>query len=270
MREESTVVYILSDSLGETAAAVAKAALAQFEPGTFRTERLPKVSSVAQLEDMVRAACTERCVFFYTLADPALHAEMDRIVMDTGARCVDVLGPAVRVLSEAAGTPPRGVVAALRRTDRGYFERIEALEFAVAHDDGRNPQDLDKADVVLLGVSRTSKTPLSMYLAFKGYKVANVPLAPGVEPPKELHEIDPSRLFGLVQDAELLAHVRARRLTELGTYARNYAEVEAVEREMEAARVLMRRLGAVVVRTDNKAVEETAQEIIRYLGTQSL
>ena len=270
MENEPLVVYILSDSLGETAESVARAALAQFDAGTFELTRLPKVRSVGQMEDAVKSACTTKCVFFHTLADPALRREMERVAQETGARAVDVLGPGVRMLSQVADVEPSAEAAALRKTDREYFERIEALEFAVEHDDGRRPQELPLADVVLVGVSRTSKTPLSMYLAFKGYKVANVPLADGVEPPRELDDTDPAKVFGLMQDPQLLAHTRAQRLTDLGAYARQYAEVQAVEREMEMARDLMRRLGARIIRTDNKAVEETAQEIIRYLGKRSL
>lgn len=263
------VVYVLSDSLGETADAVAQAALAQFEADGFDTVRVPKVTSAAQIADVVTKSCGADCIFFYTLADPQLRREMERVVAETGARAVDVLGPAVRELSNSAGVAPSGEAAAHRKTDTEYYERVAALEFAVSHDDGRNPQDLPKADIVLIGVSRTSKTPLSMYLALKGYKVANVALTADTDPPKEIFEIDPKKVFGLVMDPELLAHVRARRLTDLGAYARRYAELDAVAREMESARTLMRRIGALVIRTDNKAVEETAQEVIRYLGTRS-
>jgi regulator of PEP synthase PpsR (kinase-PPPase family) len=153
----------------------------------------------------------------------------------------------------------------MHRTDEEYFDRIEATEFAVSHDDGRNVEDLHAADIVLLGVSRTSKTPLSMYLAFKGYRVANVPLAPGVTPPKQIFELDPRRVFGLVTDPLVLIEVRRERMRELGTYVPRYAEREAVEMELEDARAVMRRVGCIVVRTDNRAVEESAQEILRYV-----
>src|SRR5690606_32272767 len=113
------------------------------------------------------------------------------------------------------GTRPSGEVGRIRRTDEGYFDRIEAMEFAVKHDDGRNPEELADADIVILGVSRTSKTPISMYLAFKGWRVANVPLAPGVEPPKELFELDPRKLFGLVTSADVLLAIRRERMKEL-------------------------------------------------------
>lgn len=258
-------IYILSDSLGETADLVARAAASQFAGGTFELVRLAKVSSAGSLEELVRAAATQGCVLFYTLANPVLRERMHTVVAELGVTAVDILGTAVEALSHAAGAQPTGEVGAIRKTDRGYFERIEALEFTVKHDDGRNPEGLAEAEIILIGASRTSKTPLSMYLAFKGYKTANIPLMDEVAPPAELFEVNPRRVFGLTSDPDLLSSIRSKRLTELGTYARHYAEREAVVRDLESARALMRRLGCIVVRTDNRAIEETAQEIIRYL-----
>ncbi|MBE0417041.1 MAG: kinase/pyrophosphorylase [Coriobacteriia bacterium] len=263
--DSPATIYILSDSLGETADLVARAAASQFSRGTFELVRLAKVSSAGSLEELVRAASNPGCVFFYTLADPALRERMDAVVAELGVTAVDILGTAVEALSRASDIAPTGEVGAIRKTDRGYFQRIEAMEFAVKHDDGRNPEDLSEAEVVLIGASRTSKTPLSMYLAFKGYKTANIPLMTEVDPPAELFQVNPRRVFGLTSDPDLLASIRSKRLTELGTYARHYAEREAVVRDLESARALMRQLGCVVVWTGNRAVEETAQEIIRYL-----
>ena len=169
------------------------------------------------------------------------------------------------VLSEVSGEEPKGEAGLVRLTDRGYFEKIEALEFAVKHDDGRNPQGLIEAEVVLIGVSRTSKTPLSMYLAFKGYRTANVPLTLGTEPPSELYDVDPKKVFGLTADSGLLSRIRTQRMQELGSYVAHYAEEESVERELEEARAVMRKIGCIVLRTDNRAIEETAQEILRYI-----
>ncbi|MFU8891634.1 MAG: pyruvate, water dikinase regulatory protein [Anaerosomatales bacterium] len=258
-------IYVLSDSLGETADLVARAAASQFPRGTFEITRLAKVSSAGALEELVRAASARGCVFFYTLANPVLRERMHALVTELGITAVDILGTAVGALSRVSGVDPTGEVGAIRRTDRGYFQRIEAMEFAVKHDDGRNPQGLAEAEVILIGASRTSKTPLSMYLAFKGYKAANIPLMAEVDPPAELFGVNPRKVFGLTSDPDLLSSIRSKRLSELGTYARHYAEREAVERDLESARALMRRLGCIVVRTDDRAIEETAQEIIRYL-----
>lgn len=151
--------------------------------------------------------------------------------------------------------------------DDRYFRRIESMEFFVEHDDGRNPQELDLADIVLIGVSRTSKTPLSMYLAFMGYKVANVPLALGVEPPIELENVDPSRIFGLMSTTDTLVSIRTRRLSKDGAsdYAASYADPAEVVAEQAEARKLMRHLGCMIINTSGKAVEETANDIINQI-----
>ncbi|NTU70224.1 MAG: kinase/pyrophosphorylase [Coriobacteriia bacterium] len=261
-------VHILSDSLGETADAVARAAVAQFPRGTFRVERLPKVSSASELSDLVGSHCGRSCIFFFTLGKADLRAEMLSLVAAGKVRGVDILGPAVDLLSNVADMVPRGVSGAMRQPDEAYFDRIEAMEFAIKHDDGRNPEGLKDADVVLVGVSRTSKTPLSIYLASKGFYAANIPLVRGTEPPEELFEVDPRKVFGLISSAEVLAEVRSKRMAELGTYVAHYADRPDIEADLEEARAVMRRVGCLVVRTDNRAVEETAQEIIRYLRGQ--
>lgn len=257
-------IHVLSDSLGETGEMVARAVSAQFDDGAFRIERLPKVVAVDQLRELVRTHCGRHCIFFYTLVDEALRREMEALCA-AGVNGVDLLGPAVALLERVTGLTPAGEAGAIRRTDADYFERIEAMEYAVKHDDGRNPEGLLEADIVLIGVSRTSKTPLSMYLAFKGYRVANVPLTPGTRPPEQLFQVDRRKIFGLVTDIDVLLEIRRERMRELGRIVPGYADREAVERELAEARALMRRIGCLVVRTDNRAVEEAAQEIIRHL-----
>ncbi len=217
MPHRTISIHVISDSLGETGEMVARAAEAQFEPDKFRIERLSKVTTPEALREAVKSHCGRHCLFFYTLVDVALRTEMERLCAE-GVNGVDLLGPAVRVLSSVTGIEPTGETGAVRRTDQRYFERIEAMEFAVKHDDGRNTEGLLAADIVLIGVSRTSKTPLAMYLAFKGWNVANIPLAPGMTPPSELFEVDPRRVFGLVTSADVLVEIRTERMKELGTY----------------------------------------------------
>lgn len=267
MAPDPISIHVLSDSLGETGEMVARAVASQFDDGAFRIERLPKVTSVEGLRDAVRTHCGAHCIFFYTLVDPPLRDEMARL-RDEGVNAVDLLGPAQELLRTVTGYQPHAEAGAVRKPDREYFDRIEAMEFAVKHDDGRNPEGLMEADVVLVGVSRTSKTPLAMYLAFKGLRVANVPLAPGMEPPAELFLVDRRRVFGLVTDIDVLLEIRRQRMREMGMLVPGYAERERVERELEEARALMRRIGCLVVHTDDRAVEEAAQEIVRALGEE--
>lgn len=265
MKTDVVTIHVISDSLGETGETVALAAVSQFRPNSFRIERLPKVTSAEDLRAMVTTHCGRDCIFFYTLVDKPMRDEMERLCQG-GMIGVDLLGPAVNKLAEVTGIQPTGEAGRIRRTDEGYFDRIEAMEFAVKHDDGRNPEGLKDADIVLLGVSRTSKTPISMYLAFKGWRVANVPLALGTEPPKEIYELDPRRVFGLVTSVDVLATIRNERMKELGGWVPGYAERAAIQAELEEARKVMRTIGCLVIRTENRAVEESAQEILRHIG----
>lgn len=267
MHRHPATIHVLSDSLGETGETVALAAISQFKPNEFRIERLPKVTSPEDLRSLVRAHCGHDCIFFYTLVDEPMRREME-LLSEGGVIGVDLLGPAITALTEITGHEPTGEAGRIRRTDEGYFDRIEAMEFAVRHDDGRNPHELGQADIVLLGVSRTSKTPIAMYLAFKGWKVANVALAPGTEPPPEIYNLDPRRVFGLVTTVDILQTIRTERMKELGGYVPGYADRPAIEAELTEARKVMRRIGCLVVHTDNRAVEESAQEILRHIGVK--
>jgi regulator of PEP synthase PpsR (kinase-PPPase family) len=262
---ERLSIHLLSDSIGELAEQVARAALSQFEPGLFRIERLPRVRSVEQLRTLVSRHCGSSCIFFYTFADETLRDEMVRISDAAAANSVDILGPAMSLLGKVAASEPSGEAGAYRRIDADYYARFAALDFAMKHDDGQRPESLPEADIVLLGVSRTGKTPLAMYLAFKGYKTANVPLVPGVEPPNEVYLLDRHRLFGLTTDPIVLLHVREKRVREMGARRSKYVDIVEIEREIEESRALMRRLGCIMIRTDNRAIEESASEILRHL-----
>jgi regulator of PEP synthase PpsR (kinase-PPPase family) len=154
--------------------------------------------------------------------------------------------------------------------DDEYYNRVQAMEYAVKHDDGNRPVGLIHADVVLVGISRTSKTPISIYLGYRGVRVANIPLALEVEPPSQLFDVDPRRVFGLVTTPEVLKKVRTARLKEFGTAVPGYADSEQIERELEMSRQLMRRLGCVVVNTADRAIEDVAHEIISYLHDAGL
>jgi regulator of PEP synthase PpsR (kinase-PPPase family) len=264
---EIPVIYIISDSLGDSAAMMAVAAASQFSEGNCVIHRLPKAANIEQIAYFIQTHLTQssgEIAVFYTIADPELRAQLDEYVADKPVAAVDLMGPAIEAIAEATGLKPRGEPGLIRKTDKEYFDRVGALEFAVDHDDGRNADQLDQADIVLIGVSRSSKTPLAIYLASHGYRVANVPLAAGIDPPSQIFEIDPRRVFGLTSSAGLLSEIRYRRLGDAREVANAYAEPASVQVDLDEARQLMRRLGCIVVRTDNRAIEETAQEILRY------
>lgn len=262
-------VHVISDSLGTTACEVAQAAAGQFCEGAVEVVRLPKVSEVAQVERHLapRIAAGERMVVLFTIASPVLRAQVQALLAHWGVPSVDLLGPALDAIASVTGEAPHGIPGTIHRTDERYFRRIEAMEYFVEHDDGRGADDLSGAEIVLIGVSRTGKTPLSMYLAYQGYRVANIPLDHGMEPPASLFEVDPARVFGLISTTDVIASIRDQRLgDELSrAHAGSYADPACIDREMGEARALMRRLGCFTVRTDGKAIEESAAEITARL-----
>lgn len=266
--DKTLTIHIISDSIGDSAAVIAAAAATQFVNTECIIKRLPNAESIEQVKDYVmenvKAHDGYNAVIFYTIANAELLERFQAFIAEKSIVAVDLISPAISAIAEVADEEPLGAPGLIRKTDNDYFARVEAMEFAVDHDDGRNPEQINQADIVLIGSSRTSKTPLSIYLAMHGYRVANVPLAPGIEPPHELFEIEPARVFGLMSQAKLLSEIRYRRLGNATGVAGDYAEPSIVQQDLDEARAIMRRIGCIVIRTDNRAIEETAQEILRY------
>lgn len=261
------VVHVVSDSLGDTAAAVAFAAASQFPAGHCTVERLPKIRSIEEVEaflDAHQEPDARGIILFHTIANHALRAKVVYLCAQRGVYAVDLLGPAIDAMSRSLQLDPSGNPGGIRVTDDGYFRRIDAMEYSVNHDDGRNPEGLIDADIVLIGVSRTSKTPLSIFLASKGYKVANIPLVSGIIPPEQLYEVPKWRVYGLMSSAPYISGIRYKRLGRAVGVAGSYANVDRVQSDLDDARALMRKLGCLVIKTDNRAIEETAQEILCY------
>lgn len=266
-------IHVISDSVGVTAQAVARAAAAQFGENNPKIEVMSKAKRFADIKafiDMHKAVRLERSgdgrlLIFFTLVDRKLRNQLIEYAQeDEELVLVDLMTDAVEAISNLSGRCPAGLPGSLHAIDSHYFQRVEALEFTIAHDDGRNPQELTRADIVLLGVSRSSKTPVSIYLSQQGYKVGSIPLDPSTEPPREIYDVDRTRLFGLMTTPEVLVGIRRKRLGNAGGVASKYADPEYVYQDLERARALMRKLGCIVVHTENKALEETAQEILRY------
>ncbi|MCL2525797.1 MAG: kinase/pyrophosphorylase [Coriobacteriia bacterium] len=263
-------LHVLSDSVGETADTVGHIIAIQFPQFHWNYVLTTMIDSVQMLHDTVMAHRGDSShLFIYTFTNPALREEM--ITMrypdceENRIYSIDVLGSGLDMVADLTGESPSGMVGMLHKVDSVYFNRIEAMEFAVNHDDGQLPDGLAEADVVLIGVSRTSKTPLSMYLAHRGLKTANIPLTLETEPPEQLFELESSKVFGLMTGMDTLLKVRQERMAEFGAYVPNYAEPEYVAAEFEYARSLMRKLGALIINTENRAIESVAQEILSHL-----
>lgn len=259
---QSPIVYVISDSIGETAEFVVRAAASQFNGGDVRVRRVPYVDSKEAIDEILQAAKEDSAIVAFTIVVPGLQQHLIQRAEELNVRNVDIMGPMLSALGAAYDRPPRMEPGLVRKLDEDYFRRVEAIEFAVKYDDGRDPRGLLRADVVLIGVSRTSKTPLSMYLAHKRLKVANVPLVPEVEPPEELFRLSHKKIIGLTIEASHLNRIRQERLKALGLTAdANYANVERIQYELEFAENVMKRIGCIVINVSTKAVEETANMI---------
>lgn len=264
--KEKPIVYIISDSVGETAEFVVNAVASQFNAGRVEVRREPFVTDVERLKKIVLEASQKNSMIAYTLVMPELRKAIVAEASKYDIPVVDVLGPMLDAFSKIMPADPRLEPGLIRRMDEDYFRRIAAIEFAVKHDDGKDPRGLLQADVVLIGVSRTSKTPLSMYLAHRNLKVANLPLVPEVDPPQELFWIPANKIIGLTIDPELLREIRLERLNTLGLKSKaDYANMERILEELEYARRIMRRLGCLVFDVSNKAVEEVASKILHVV-----
>lgn len=261
-------LYLFSDATGETVEHVARAALSQFKGLDVKFHKFGNIRTHADIMQAIEGATGQPGLIIYTLVDPELTQLLRSEVANHGMEAVDLINPLIYKLSDLFDLPPQEEPGLLYQMNAEYYKRVEAVDFTVKQDDGQEPRNLRKADLVLVGVSRTSKTPLSMYLAHKGYKVANVPLVKGIDPPRELFQVDQKRVVALIIDAQRLVEIRQARLRNLRQSPRgNYADYEEVEEELELCRQLYRRHSAwQVVDVTNKSVEESASEILRKLN----
>ncbi|TCI57176.1 MULTISPECIES: pyruvate, water dikinase regulatory protein [unclassified Exiguobacterium] len=260
------LVFVVSDSVGETCELVVRAASIQFHENAIETLRIPFVEDEQTIHDVVTQARAQGAVIAFTLVNEEHRSLLVSLGKAYDVKTIDLLGDLLDILSGKLGESPREKPGLIYRLDEDYFRKIEAMEFAVKYDDGRDPRGLKKADIVLVGVSRTSKTPLSQYLALKRYKVANVPLVPESRPPEELFELSPDKCVGLIISPDKLISIRMERLKSLGLKPEaDYAQLERINRELEYARGIYERIGCEVIDVTNKAVEETAGIILRQL-----
>ncbi|WP_226036930.1 pyruvate, water dikinase regulatory protein [Aquibacillus saliphilus] len=262
------VIYIISDSVGETAEFVVKAALSQFiQDGEYELKRIPYVQSVDVLRKAVHQASQQGAIIGFTLVNPEYRDLLREEAVKVGIECIDIMGPMIEAMERVFTKAPKREPGLVHKLDQDYFKRVEAIEFAVRYDDGRDPAGITKADIVLIGVSRTSKTPLSQYLAHKRLKVANVPIVPEVEPPNELFYVNPSKCIGLKISPEKLNEIRRERLRALGLGDHaSYANMNRIHQELTHFEQVVNRINCPVIDVSNKAVEETANVILNLIN----
>ena len=260
---DKPIVYACSDSLGETAERVARAAASQYNQEEFNIVRIPYIRSEQQIDDIVKKAEENNAMICYTIISPVLRRRLQTLTEGRKITVVDIIGPMLAGIGQIASTEPTMKAGMIHRLDEEYFKRVEAIEFAVKYDDGKNPVGFLKADIVIVGVSRTSKTPLSMYLAHKRIKAANLPLVPEVALPPELFQIPARKVVGLIIDPFKLNFIRSERLRSMGLDANaSYANIVRINEELTYARSVMRRRHCPVIDVSSKAIEETANLIM--------
>ena len=261
-------LHIVSDATGETATRLVAALEAQFPDQQFEEIRHPKVETVDDLRLAVDRARGRRAVVVYTIVKPELRDAMRAFCRQAKLHYCDILGPPLASIAKVSGMAAQMKPGARPPLDSAYFRRMAAIEFAVKYDDGVG-SGLRESDIILVGVSRTSKTPLSMYLGYLGYKTANVPIVKGIEPPAELFSIDATKVVGLTIGPDRLAEIRRERARLMRGARRSYANLVEIYEELEQAAAVHRRLGCPVIDVTELSVEETAQRVIRLVQNRS-
>ena len=265
-RPKRRAIYVISDSTGETGAKVVQAALLQFRHEQVSLRIFSNLRDKKALCDTIDRAAAENALVVYTLVRTEQRVVAHDRAAQYGVSAVDLMGPLMARMGNWLGESPVATPGLLHRLDEEYFRRIEALEFAVKNDDGKMPQNFQRAELVIVGVSRTSKTPVSSILAQRGYRVANMPLIVSVPPPPEIEEVDPRRVYGLTIAAQTLLLVRQTRVARMGMErGADYADLEQIKRELAWARDYFRdHLEWTVVDVTRRAIEETASDILAH------
>jgi len=261
------IVYTLSDSSGETAELVSKAALSQFEESKVEIRRLPQVRTAPQVKQLFSSEISQPCIIVYTLVLPEVRQALAEEAKKYSISTHDVLGDLMNKLEGVLNASSLHKPGLRLKVDETYFNRMDAIHYAIKYDDGQNLNGIEDADVILIGVSRTGKTPSCMYLAqHYGLKAANIPIILGVDLPKKFVQINSSKIVGLLCDPLILQSFRTTRASSLQMdYSSDYCDFENISKEVEYSKRIFKELKCSVVDMTNRAVEETAIEIISKL-----
>lgn len=257
-------LHLISDATGETLIAASRAVTSQYTEDRAIEHVYPLVRSRPKLEEVIKAIDAEPGIVLYTIADSELGKLLENKCREIGTPCVSVLEPIFQTFQAYLGHPTTRKVGAQHELDAHYFNRIDALNFTVMHDDGALPPDIEEPDVILIGISRTSKTPTSIYLANRGVKTANVPLVPGIDPPPQLFEAKNPLIVALIASADRIHQVRQNRYLGDGEDMPNSAYVDraSISEELANARKLCERQGWPMIDVSRKSIEETAAAIL--------
>ena len=255
-------IFIISDGTGRTAEQALGAAMTQFPKTEVQIITFKEIRSEEQIEEIMPEVVEQKGIIVHTLVSEHLREQMVRISRINNIDAIDIMGPLLSRLSHHLSNVPTGEPGLYFHLNKEYFKRIDSMQFAFTHDDGQRTGDYERAEIVLLGVSRTFKTPLSIYLAFKGWLVANYPILPGAELPDILEQMPLGKVFGLMTRPHELAALRSVRVQYLGGNASGYATVENTRKELDYSMKIFKKFQFPVIEVTNKPIEEIASEII--------
>ena len=264
-------MYILSDSAGETASKLAQATMAQYDQSDLEIQLIKRtfIYEKSDLLDALKEAKELEAIVLQTLISDDLVKISNEYCQKNNLFTIDALSPLVNEVNRRTDIEPSRVPGALHFLNENYFERINAMEFAVKYDDGKDPRGFLEADILLLGVSRTSKTPLSLFLANKNLKVANLPLIPEAHIPPQIWEVDPKKIVGLTNDPKILNAIREERMRSYGLRPNTaYSDIEKIREELKFADDLYKKIGCLIINVAQKSIEETASIILSELGLE--
>jgi len=267
--KQAEPIYIVSGGKGLAGNNMVQSLLIQYPNNNVPVIIVPQVHEKQQLIDLVEKIRLEGGLITHTLVDRELRDFLKQICLENRIRNIDYMGELADYLDEKLHIPSLQSPGLYREINQQYYDRIEAIEFTLNHDDGLRPNKLHKAEIILTGVSRSGKTPLSVYLAMYGWKVANIPLVNGINPPRELFEVDPNRVFGLsISSGQLISH-RMKRLKSLeNTSNTNYVDERLVMQELRNASFIFEKGGFTVINVSNKPVETSANEILNIMANR--
>lgn len=260
MQKNKVSIYLISDSIGETAQKIISAVSAQYPSIDMNhVQRFPFITNEQLLQPILKDALQDKAIVVTTLVNKQLVHIVNEFAERTGLKVIDYMSPLSELIESTFGIEPIQEPGAIHKLNEQYFHRVSAIEFAVRYDDGKDAKGFLEADYVILGVSRTSKTPLSMYLANRNYKVANLPLIPEVPLPKELAQVDAKKIIGLTTTIDSLMDIRKSRLLHLGLKEQSsYTNLERIKEELAYAQHIFEQYNAFVINVDKKSIEETA------------
>ncbi|WP_099203142.1 pyruvate, water dikinase regulatory protein [Miniphocaeibacter massiliensis] len=263
-------IVIVSDSTGETAIQVINAIKIHFDVTDTKILRYPDIFTTKEIDEIMRDLSGNNLIFSTIVSEELLNY-LKLSAENKGFMIIDLFEEPLKAAEEFFGQKAKREIGLSRKLSEDYFEKIDSLDFAMKYDDGKDPRGIKLADIVLIGISRTSKTPLSLNLAFKNYKVCNIPLVPEIEPPKELFEVDSKKIIGLIINKENLNEIRNERLKSMGILdGGNYSSDSRIVQELRFAMDLYNRLNCKVIDVTRKTIEETTLDIISYINSNKI